>query len=145
MPISGKPRITFATCNAAGCRVTEIAGRSRSRNAPVNRTRLLTKVGGRLSHQNLPGGSCIGILQKTRKSTARKRQLLLQIVSSPTRRSRRISRDCTAFLLILDDVIFRLVVTISENWLDKCVRRPVCDFTFCLGPVPRFLNLRHTS
>ena len=29
-PISGQPRITVAACNGAGCRVSEIAGRSRS-------------------------------------------------------------------------------------------------------------------
>ena len=64
MPITGKPRITVAACNRAGCRVTEIAGRNRSQHARVNRTRLLTEVGDRLSHRNLPGGSCIGVLRK---------------------------------------------------------------------------------
>ena len=52
MPIAGQPRITVATCNGAGAEVSDIAGRSRSRNA--RRTEhASSEIGGRLPHKNV--------------------------------------------------------------------------------------------
>jgi hypothetical protein len=58
-----------------------------------SRTRLLTEVRGRLTHRNLPGGSCIGIL-RNREYSARKRPRLIEMLSS---RQSPIKKNITTF------------------------------------------------
>ena len=60
------------------------------------------------------GGSCIGVLLQKEGKRYKKKQLLLPILPSLTHRSRRVFPENAPHCdLNLDDVIFRLVVTIS--------------------------------
>ena len=112
-----------------GCRVTEIAGRSRSRNAQVSSTRLIKESGG----GTLSPDDARWFLHRRpptkRKDIARKIQLLPWIISSPACRSRRFSSNCTAFWLILGDGMFRLrdVPTGGHDFRKLAVRKSAAD------------------
>ncbi len=116
MALPGRPRITDATCHGAGCRVTEIAGRSRSRSARVSRTRLLT------NRRQAPSQNVWWLLHrrppKRGKGGTRKNSFYYRLLSPLTRRSRKIfpANAPSFFRLILCDE--------SSTGLQDCRQHP---------------------